>query len=360
MIHNIHLPQLELTMESATVVSILVKEGDAVTAEQGLIEVETQKANSEIPTPVNGFVRKIYVSAGDIIPEKALLCIVTDTADEAFEETASPVAPKTATASSPAPVTVPVESSDSGEGIKAAPAARKLAKDRGVDLSKVKGTGPGGRITMEDVENAGASTPDLQGDWTPLSASRISLITQMQKSLPEIPQIHVARKMDVKALSVKAEGITFTHRLVRAIGAALAKHPTLRTIINTHSIRVEPVSVAIAMDTVRGLVAPAIRDADTLSLEQIATATKDLRTRAEAGTLKREELTNAPFAISNLGMLGVDFFNAFVFHGQTAVLAVGRANEGKAWFNLALDHRVVDGAEAARFLETLQAEMLRS
>src|ERR1051326_2613106 len=108
------------------------------------------------------------------------------------------------------------------------------------------------------------------------------------------------------------------------------------------------------MDTAHGLVAPAVRHADQLSLEQIAAQVKELRVRAEAGKSRREDLVDAPFAVSNLGMLGIDFFAPFVFHGQTAVLAIGRAVDGKAWFTLALDHRVVDGAEAARFLETLQ------
>ncbi len=365
---QIILPQVELNMESCTVVRWLVKAGDAVRAEQPIMEVETQKAVVEVPSSDAGFIRKLCVKEGDSIGEKALLCIVTDAADEPFDsEAPQAVAAVVDRGGSERPRST-TAATEEGGGIKAAPAARKLAKDLGVDLGSVKGTGPGGRITVEDVQ---AFDPKLRasvssvvdfvsrvaGDWNPLPASRIALNAQMTKSLAEIPQIHIVRQLDVAAISVKAEGVTFTHRLVCAVAAALVRHPALRMVLDRDRVKTEPVSVAVAMDTPRGLVAPALRNADKLSLQQVAAATKDFRARAEAGTLKRDELVNAPFAITNLGMLGVDFFSAFVFHGQTAVLAVGRSVGGKAWFSLAVDHRIVDGAEGARFLETLQQQM---
>jgi len=365
---NVYLPQLELTMESVTVTNVRVREDAYVKAEQPLIDVETEKAISEVPAPKSGYVRKVFVKRDDQIGDKALLCILTDTLDEPFQD---PIRPRLAPAAvgqngradvSPSmPVTM--SKSELSEGpIKAAPAARKLAKDLVIDLAIVDGTGPGGRITVEDVKRTGASqTPQpTTSDWATLSVSRLALIAQMQKSLVEIPQFHVARRLDVELLLAKSEGVTFTDRLVRAVAASLAKHPALRTVIEGARTKVEIVSVAIAMDTPRGLVAPALRQADTLSLAQIAALTKDLRSRAKAGALRREELLHAPFALSNLGMFGVDFFQAFVFHGQTAVLAVGRAVNSQAWFSLAVDHRVVNGVEAARFLETLQQEILKS
>ncbi|MBI2927097.1 MAG: 2-oxo acid dehydrogenase subunit E2 [Verrucomicrobia bacterium] len=366
---NVYLPQLELTMESVTVTNVRVQEGAQVAVEQPLIEVESEKAIAEIPAPKAGYVRKILVKADDQIGGNALLCILTDTRDEPFQDPTGPV-PAAAAATQrsaradagPSPLAAATGSALSEGPIKAAPAARKLAKDLGLDLSTVAGTGPGGRITLEDVQKArNLQTPQpTASDWVPLSLSRRALIAQMQKSLAEIPQFHIARQLEVAPLLTKSEGVTFTHRLVRAVAAALSKHPALRTVIDGNRIRVEPVSVAIAMDTPRGLVAPALRHADTLSLEQIAALTKDFQRRAEAGALRREEFLHAPFAISNLGMFGVDFFHAFVFHGQTAVLAVGRAVGSRAWFSLAVDHRVVNGVEAARFLETLQQEILRS
>jgi pyruvate dehydrogenase E2 component (dihydrolipoamide acetyltransferase) len=334
---NVALPQMELTMENVRVVAVHVHPGDLVRAEQPLIEVETAKAVQAVPSPKQGYVRKIFAEVNDSLRENAAICVLTDTADEVFTEMrVAPTAPK--------------------PEIKAAPAARKLARDFGVDLATVVGTGPGGRITVEDVQKIGSSAANADGLET-VPPVRLALIAQMQRSLREIPQFHVARRMEVSALLVKSNGITFTARLALGVAASLGKHPSLRTSLINDKFHVAPVSVAIAMETRNGLVAPALRVAELVSLERIAGALKDLRTRAEAGTLRGADMADSPFAVSNLGMFNVDFFNAFVFHGQTAVLAVGRATDGKAWFSLSVDHRVVDGVEAARFLETLQQQI---
>ncbi len=159
---NVYLPQLELTMESVAVTNVRVQEGTQVVAEQPLIEVESEKAISEIPAPKAGFVRKIFVKRDDQIAGNALLCILTDALDEPFEDPTCPTQAPTVSARPTAradekpswPVTT-ATSEPGGGPIKAAPAARKLAKDLGLNLSTVEGTGPGGRITVEDVQRAG-------------------------------------------------------------------------------------------------------------------------------------------------------------------------------------------------------------
>jgi pyruvate dehydrogenase E2 component (dihydrolipoamide acetyltransferase) len=339
---DVKLPQVELTMESATVTRWLVAEGDRVAAEQPLIEVETQKATSEVPSPAAGFVRRLCVKTGDVIAANAILCILTDGADEPIGTDAPPA------------------------GMKASPAARRVAKELGVNLTSLRGTGPDGRVTEQDVRAAASSQTSANDpqEWKPLPPTRLALIDQMQRSLREIPQIHLQRQLDVTPLLAKSNGITFTHRLIVAAASALRHHPALRTVLSNNQIRVEPISVAFAMDSPHGLVAPVIRNADQLSLEQVVEAVTSLKQKAATNTLRREDLTAAPFAISNLGMYGVDLFNAFVFHGQTAVLSVGRAvpsasGAALAWFGLAVDHRVVDGAGAARYLQTLQTEIQR-
>jgi pyruvate/2-oxoglutarate dehydrogenase complex dihydrolipoamide acyltransferase (E2) component len=333
------LPQLELTMENVRVVAVLIQVDERVAADQPLIEVETAKAVQAVLSPKPGFVRKVFVQVNDQLREKALICVLTDTVGEAYQDAGVPES----------------RASD----IKAAPAARKLARDLGIDLSTITGAGPGGRITVEDVQKAGSSNaPDSELQAIP--PARQALIAQMQRSLAEIPQFHAARRMDVRPLLAKTKGITFTTRLARCLAVALSGHPKLRTTIVNDKFRVAPVSIAIAMQTRHGLAAPALRLAQLESLEGAARALGDLRVKAEAGTLRGEDLADAPFAVSNLGMFQVDFFNAFVFHGQTAVLAIGRAIDGMSWFNLAADHRVVDGVEAARFLQTLQEEISRA
>ncbi len=364
---NVPLPQVELNMESVVVLRWLVGVGAFVEADKPIMEVETQKATVEVPAPTSGFVRKLLVKEGDTIGDKALLCVMTSTADEAVVDVVTD-APKSEARSTTESIAATSNESESGI-VRAVPAARKLASDLGIDLKSVRGTGPQGRITVEDVRGAkqvpAASSAQASSDWSPIPPTRVALVEQMRKGLAEIPQIQLFREIDVTTLAVKAEGITFTHRLVIATAAALAAHPSLRTMIDGLRIRTEPVSVAVAIDTGGGLVAPAIRDANRLSLAQVAQKLKDLQARATAKSLRKEELTSAPFAITNLGMLGVDFFSPFVFHGQTAVMSVGRARDGAggrkvAWFGLAVDHRVVDGAEAAKFLQTLQAEIVKA
>jgi pyruvate dehydrogenase E2 component (dihydrolipoamide acetyltransferase) len=365
-------------MESVTVLRWLVGVNDRVEADQPILEVETQKATIDVPSPTDGFIRKLCVNTSDEISEKTLLCLLTDAADEpvTLNENNSPSTAARSTDRKASAETIrelgpePTSSTASDGGpVRAAPAARRLAKDLGVDLQSVTGTGPNGRIAVEDVRRAAttSSTPGEptagQDDWTPLSARRLALIDQMQRSLAKIPQIHVTRQLDVTRLAVKSPLVTFTHRLISAVGKALVQHPALRTVLDQNRTKVLSVSVAVAMDTPHGLVAPVLRQADLLTLQQISESVRELAGRAESNRLKRAELTDGPFAITNLGMLGVDFFNAFVFDGQTAVLAVGRATQGSdqktAWFSLAADHRIVDGAEAARFLQTLQQEITR-
>lgn len=369
------LPQVELTMESALIAKWLVRTGDRVSAQQPILEVETQKATSEVPSPVAGYVRELCVEEGQTVSEKALLCILTDTADEPFKSLLG--ACRESAKREVASAAVQPVAADAVDGpVKASPAARRIARELGVELSSVRGTGPGGRVTEEDVRSVHSTVPgkgakiaaaEMNGAWLPMPATRLALIDQMQRSLAEIPQFHVRRRLNVTSLLVKSAGVTFTHRLVKSVAAALARHPVLRSVTDGRRVRAEPVNVAVAMDSPHGLVAPAVRNADRLSLTEIAAAINELRGKAEANRLQRAELKDAPFAISNLGMLGVDQFDAFVFHGQTAVLAVGRATSecsepgtSSAWFSLAIDHRVVDGAEAARFLTALQEEILAS
>lgn len=369
------LPQVDLNMESGVrVLAVRVRPGDHVEADQVILEVETQKANVEVPAPVAGYIRTLDVAEGQIIPEKALICIITDSLTEPLDAAAtgsvreaSSGSPQTAVPARPASA-VPgngAERSGDGAGVVAVPAARKLARELNIDLNSLKGTGPNGRIKLEDVqraatESAGRSVPatDAPG-WQALPPARLGLIRQMQTSLATIPQFHVARQMDVSRWMIREEGITFTHKLIQATGQVLADFPALRTQLAENRIRILPVAVAVAMDAPDGLIAPALRQPDQLSIQEVADGLRSLRERAANRGLTRADLSDAPFAISNLGMLGVDLFQAFVFAGQTAVLAVGRAMptpDGRhlAWFNLAADHRVVDGAEAARFLGALE------
>jgi len=348
MITPVHLPQLELTMENVTVVRILVREGDIVVADQGLIEVETQKAVSEVPAPVGGVVRDLRVKEGEVIGERALLCYLTASVEEALPSES--------------------EVRESRGPVRATPAARKVARDLKIDISLVTPSSASGRVGVEDVEAyvamlaVGPASP-AQGDgWSDIPQSRVALNSQMQRALAEIPQITISRQFNVSAICQRMEGTTFTHRLLSRLAGALRRHPRLRTTTDGRRERTLPVAVALAIGTPAGLVAPVLSAQDLVSIEAIAARVADYRERAERRSLRPDEFRGGAFALTNLGMFGVDFFSPFVFHGQTAVLAVGKISDGQsgrmlAWFSLAADHRVVDGAEAARFLATLQAEI---
>lgn len=357
---TVRLPQVELNMERVQVVRWLVDIGDLVAVDQPILEVETQKATVEVPSMGAGFVRRKCVSETDEIGEGAVLCVLTDNAEDPFEEPGDAGQTRTAGAEARRANATAVGAKPA-RIVPAAPAARRLAKELGIDLTVVHGSGPEGRVTEGDVRACahgrdGAAT----GDWKPIAAVRRALNDQMERSLREIPQFHLRRDMDVSTLMAAPSGTTFTHRLIHCTAKALKRHPALRTSIAHDKVKELPIDIAIAMQAPSGLVAPVLRNVDQRSLTEIAAEVRSLAQRA--GELKREEVSDAPFAISNLGMFGIDSFDAFLFYGQTAVLAIGKTRgDGDgctvASFSLALDHRVVDGVEGARFLAALQEEI---
>lgn len=366
---TILLPNVELNMEQVTVTNVFVKPGDEVSEGQALGAVETQKANIEIPSPRAGFVHEVFIVEGQEIGEKAPVCSIGDE----FSPIKAPVV-EVPSPSPSTPVAVESKSVTLSQKVRASPVARKMAKSLGLELTIIPGTGPNGRITRTDVEGFRSQAPapvphsappapgSPTGDWQPFPAARAGLIAQMELAARTIPLFSVSRAFDVTPLSRKQAGVTFTHRLIFCLGRALALHPALRTSIEGNRFRIEEVSIAVAMDTASGLQAPAIRLPQELSLPEIAATVQLLKARGDAGQLKRVDFERAPFALSNLGMLGVDSFQPSVFAGQAAVLGTGRAVESvggrkTAWFTLSCDHRAADGAEAARFLQSLQREI---
>lgn len=374
-LRTVLLPNVELNMESVTVTDVFVKPGDRVEIGRALAAVETQKANIEVNAEEEGYVHEVFIAVGQEIGEKAPVCSLGDTPPGD-----APVAPSASSASSAAPqpdvppaggITAPPPAGVSVDGkVRASPVARKMARDRGLRLDEVPPTGPNGRIMRRDVEAfagrsiSGAAAAET-GGWRAFDGARAGLVAQMEAAARTIPVFSLTRRMDVTPLLRKEEGITMTHRLVVCLGAALAEHRALLTTIEGGRFRLEEVSVAVAMDSKSGLVAPAVRGASLARAGLVAAEVRALKARADEGRLKRADFERAPFALSNLGMAGIDQFQPSVFAGQCAVLGVGRATEGAAgrrvaWFTLACDHRAVDGAAAARFLQDLQERILAS
>lgn len=377
------LPNVELNMENVIVTDVFVGRGDRVVEGQALAAVETQKASIEIPSTEAGYVHEVFIHTGDEIGEKAPVCSLGDEPPAAETPPSSPPVDSHKMNESSGPVPPDLPPKTSGR-VRASPVARKVARALGIALDEVAGTGPLGRIMRRDVEalqqarqappespsafksDARAPEPAAHGigeGWLPFPPARAALIAQMQGSIRTVPIFSLSRKFDVTTIHRKEPGITLTHRLIACLGHALAAHRSLLTTIEGERYRIEDVAVAVAMDSKAGLVAPAVRRPQSLTIPEIAALVQFFKARADAGRLKRTDFERAPFALSNLGMHGIDQFQPSVFQGQCAVLGTGRAVDGPAgrkaaWFTLTCDHRAVDGAEAARFLQTLQETIL--
>lgn len=405
-INKVLLPNVELNMDSVTVVEVLVKPGDPVQKGAVLLSVESQKATFEVESEYDGFVSELYVAVGDEICEKAELCAITDELGAASSEKQDSSMEQASDALNSDVVesaTCGVVECKQAAGllthddltrgkVRASPLARKMAKSEGIDLHSLSGSGPLGRIMRADIEQAitdralqlesasqqktaepavKEATPVgnetcsqekvkvFSEEWQTFSAGRMGIIQQMENAVQSIPIFSLTRQMDLTTIAQRIKGLTLTHRLVACLGQALVQFPSLRTTVRKTDFRVEAVSVAVAMDTKQGLAAPAVRNPELLTLPEIAATIRLLKARGDAGQLKRSDFSNAPFALSNLGMYGIDQFQPSVFEGQSAVLGTGRAVDGAggrklAWFTLTCDHRIVDGVEAAKFLQTLQ------
>jgi pyruvate dehydrogenase E2 component (dihydrolipoamide acetyltransferase) len=250
---------------------------------------------------------------------------------------------------------------------KISPKARRLAQERGVDLSKVRGTGPDGTITGEDVLAAAEAPAPKAAEPEGLSAIARLMAERTTQSWTQAPHFFVVRNVDASGLvKARGENLSITDLLISQVARVLAKHPKMNASWSGSGIRLNSdVNISVAMAVPEGVVGAVIPNAATTSLFEIATQRRDLTERARAGRLRPQDVTGGTFTISNLGMYGVDAFSAIITPPQAAILAVGRisdrvvAVDGQPvvrpmmTITLSCDHRVVDGAQAALFLNDL-------
>ena len=369
MITRIEIPKLTLTMESARLVKWLKQEGEAVEKDESLLELETDKAVVDMPSPVGGFLRKILVDSGSVSVGEAV-ALVGDPSDEvpaAFEEN---------TKSEPAPHFEPasVRSQSTPDLVRATPAAKRRARELGIDLHNVSGTGPEGRITQEDVEQVASSSVNRSSS----EDHRGTIAERTSKAWRTIPHIHIGGHLIARGLTVALEkgrstvgpALSITDLLAYTTASLLGEFRSLNATWRDEQTYQEPqIHLAFAVQTDFGVVTPVIHDADQLSLADLAAKRKDLTARALARRLELNELSGGTFTITNLGMYPVDFFAPIINYPQVAIIATGRVSqvaevrgaqivpEWKMWANLAVDHRVADGATAARFLQRLEESM---
>ena len=375
------LPKLGLTMDEGRLIAWHKKEGDRVEKGELLFEVETDKANLEIEASVSGVVRRILLPQNTTAPVATVIALISDTADEPLPALAGagPVAevrPTIAASTTPA---MPAVASD-GERVRSSPAARKRAQELGVDINALRGTGPGGRIGLEDVEAAASSRSDAPSSAasgetrTPLTRMRRAVGDAMTRSVREAPQFSISRDVDMTAANARrrAAGVSYTDVIVAAAAKALIAHPRLRSRFDGDALiesdRAD-IGIAVALDA--GLIVPVVREADRKDLGVLRDEREALEEAARSGRLRADAFGGATLTLSNLGTFGVDRFTAIVNPPEASILAVGRvadrviaANGAPAVrpvvsLTLSVDHRIADGADAARFLADVAAELER-
>ena len=394
---DVIMPQMGFDMEEGTVVRWLKAEGDNVDRGEPIVEVETDKATVEVESFASGLLRRIVVTEGVTVPVGEVIGIIAS-ADEEIpssqipspsmgegqgEGDSSPTPTTPVASEPPAPGPPPAAEGTKGDRILVSPLAKRIAEEKGVDLSTVTGTGPKGRITKEDVlaaaetAQAPVPTPSATGDVTELSKMGQTIARRMTQSKQEMPHFYVTASIDMtRAMALREEindlwtgeaRLTVNDLIIKASALALAKFPAFNSHYADGKIQNNPslnIGVAIALDD--GLIAPAIMDCGGKSLKEISVASRDLSTRARNGVLRPQEYTEATIAISNLGMFQVDNFIAIINPKQSASIAVGSVTkqpvvrDGQIAIadimqcTISSDHRVVNGADAAQFVNEIK------
>jgi len=385
MASEVKLPRLGQGMESGTVTKWLKNEGDAVAKGEPLYEIDTDKVTQEVESDFAGVLLKIALPEGEAPVGKTIAWI-----GEAGEEVAaSEPAPEPETVSdtkvSDTPVAAPPAPPTSADGrTKASPLARRLARERGIDLATLQGTGPDGRIVAKDVEGAQAAPAAAAAPAVAPSGDIESIpLTNIRKTIAR--RLTAAWQAPVFQLTVTADmtranelvararelspdvRITVTDLLAKLCAQALMRHRDVNVQYSEDALlRFPTANVGIAVAAPQGLVVPVLRSVERLSLAEVAAARGDLVGRARDNKLTTQDLEDGTFTISNLGMFGIEQFVAVLNPPQAAILAVGAtldtpvARDGAIEIRpvlsmtLTVDHRAVDGAEGADFLRTVK------
>ena len=379
---DIVMPRLSDQMEEATVLSWLKSPGDAVAKGEPLVEVETDKATMVYEAEFDGVLEEIVVADGETA---ALGAVIARARGEGRANAAAAAeAPRHAPPAAAGPtVDAPRGNGSPTEGRhRATPVARRLAGELGVALEDVGGTGPGGRIVRADVRKASGGSAATGAIEVALTPTQRTIAQRMSASRAEIPDFTLEAEVDMEAAAAMREELreigreplpSFNDFVVKATALALRRHPALNaSYAGDRVLRSDRVNVGIAVATDDALYVPTIPDADRLSVFEIAGLARDLIGRVGDGTIGLDDLREGTFTVSNLGMFGVRRFQAVINPPQAAILAVGEvarrpavAEDGEivARFQmdvvLSCDHRVVYGAEAARFLQTLKSLLER-
>ncbi len=374
------LPDLGEGVGEAEIDRWLVQEGQEIAEDDPLVEVITDKATAEIPSPFAGVVNRIHHAAGEVVPVGTTLVTIGEEVPSRDRTEAPP--PPAPAAVAPGPVvTQPSEASSNGEdAVKAMPPVRKLARDLNVDLMQVTGTGPGGRILRNDVEAHSAPAARFEssaeaGRREPLRGVRRTIAHRMSEAHRIVPPVTHVEECDVTELDAtrklanerNPDGIklTFLPFIVKAVVTALQDYPAMNASLDEDAQEIvfhDSYDIGVAVDTDAGLTVPVVRNAEEKRLAEIASDIERFATAARAGTLKTEDLRGGTFTVTSPGPFGGLMATPIVFHPQSGILGVHRAidrpvvRDGqiviRKMMNLSVtfDHRVLDGMTAAKFV----------
>ncbi|WNG59351.1 pyruvate dehydrogenase complex dihydrolipoamide acetyltransferase [Archangium gephyra] len=391
------MPSLSPTMTEGKLIKWLKKEGDKVSSGQAIAEVETDKSNLEVEAYDDGVLARIVVQEGQMAKVGAPIAFLAGKggakAAAPAAQAPAPAAPKAeapkAAAPAPAPKAAPVPTP--GGRLRASPLAKRMARDRGLDLSQVQGSGPLGRIVKSDIEKAltqapaaarapaaaAAAAPGVRPEpkAVPVTTMRKVIAQRMAEVKPGVPHFYLSVDVEMdSALKIREEAkaleskVSVNDIIVKASAMALRRYPKMNVSLHGDTIlHFETVDVGIAVAIEDGLITPIIRDADKKGLSAISAEARDLAERARKRGLKPHEYTGGSLTVSNLGMYGIDSFIAVINPPQAAILAVGSVSDKVVvrdgqmvvrklmTVTLSGDHRVIDGAIGAEYLRELKA-----
>ncbi|GHG73855.1 pyruvate dehydrogenase complex dihydrolipoamide acetyltransferase [Comamonas sp. JC664] len=395
----IQMPNLSPTMTEGKIVKWLKKQGDKVSSGEAVAEVETDKSNLEIEAYDDGTLAEIVVGENQMAKVGAPIAYLTGKGAKAAPSAPAPqpaapqpaqAAPKPAAAPQPAPSAKPAQAG--GRRLRASPVAKRIAREKGLDLTQVSGSGPSGRVVKRDIEEALAKGPAAapaakkapaaqpvtgarpEPTVVPLTSMRKVIAQRMTEVKPGVPHFYLTIEVDMEAaVKVREEAkamdlkVSVNDLIVKAVAMAVRRYPKINVSLQGDKVvQFHSVDVGIAVALEEGLITPILKDADQKGLQAISTGVRELAERARKRALKPDEYTGGSITVSNLGMYGIDQFVAVINPPQASILAVGAVAEKAVvrdgqlavrkmmTATLSCDHRVIDGAIGAEFLRELR------
>ncbi|MFP3391967.1 dihydrolipoamide acetyltransferase family protein [Brevibacillus sp. SIMBA_040] len=396
----VFMPKLSMTMETGTVIQWFKQEGDQVREGDVLLEVLTDKINIEVESYTTGTLLKIYYGADQVVPVNQVIGYVGE-ANENVPNTPPPLEFSAGQEEAEAPDAQPSkEETQANEvldkKIRATPVARRMARENGIDLGQVNGSGPNGRVQKADIEHtlsansaksastSTGSVTSLPGQQVKVEGMRKVIAERMVASAYTAPHVTLSTEAEMSQVievrstllptieKLTGHRLSYTEIIIKAVAMALARHPKVNASLKGDVIQLhETINIGVAVAVTDGLLVPVIKQADQKGLAHLTTETKRLAGLARDGRLLPDDMRGGTFTISNLGMYAIDVFTPIINQPESAILGVGRIHEKPVGVNgqivlrpmmslsLSFDHRVMDGAPAAAFLQEIK-ELLES